>query len=47
MLLIEPDSPDDMINPQRYEAKTNLSVYTAHAIVLYPVEKKYQERHDT
>ena len=46
-LTIEPDSPDDVIKPQRYEAETDLSVDSAHAIVLNPVEKKYQERHDT
>ena len=33
-----------MIKPQRYEAETDLSVDSAHAIVLNPVEKKYQER---
>lgn len=36
-----------MINPQRYETKANLPVYSADSIVLHPVEKKYQERHDT
>ena len=47
MTLIEPDSPDDVINSQRYEAETDLTVDAAHAIVLHSVEKKYQERRDT
>ena len=44
---IKPDSPDDVINSQRYEAKTNLAVYTTHAIVLHPVKKKHEQRHNT
>ena len=47
MTLIEPDSPDDVINSQRYEAETDLTVDAAHTIVLYPVEKKYQKRNNT
>ena len=45
--LIEPDSPDDVINSQRYEAETDLTVDAAHAIVLHSVEKKYQKRNNT
>ena len=36
--LIEPDSLDDVINPQCYEAKTNLTVDTANRTVLHPVK---------
>ena len=47
MTLIEPDSLDDVINPQCDETETDLPVYTAQTIVLHTVEKKYEERHDT
>ena len=47
MTLIEPDSLDDVINPQCDEAEANLTVESADAMVLHSVEKKYQERRDT
>ena len=46
MPLIEPDSPDDVINSQRYEAETNLTVDSTHAIVLHSVEKKHEQCHN-
>ena len=35
-----------MINPQRYEAETDLTVDAAHAIGLHPVEKKHEQCHN-
>ena len=37
-LLIEPDSLDDVINPQCDEAETNLPVDSANRTVLHPVK---------
>ena len=44
MTLIEPDSLDDVINPQCDETETDLPVDSAYAMVLHAVTQKYKQR---